>query len=134
MEKPKRLFFAVNEGRRVSCVNSLKQFVARKINRENSQQLIPLGTDKEKTRQSAVQGTDAEHQLFPVSGETASEDPLLGAGVLAAIIDSGTDYPYLYGEKVKACLRRGTRKLPGFSEYPNDRVGYGALCVRDSLP
>lgn len=41
---------------------------------------------------------------------------------------------YLYGEKVKAYLRRGARKLPGFSEYPNPQVGYGALCVRDSLP
>ena len=42
--------------------------------------------------------------------------------------------PYLYGEKVKAYLRRGARPLPGFTEYPNPQVGYGALCVRDSLP
>lgn len=42
--------------------------------------------------------------------------------------------PYLYGEKVKAYLRRGARELPGFTEYPNPQVGYGALCVRDSLP
>ena len=42
--------------------------------------------------------------------------------------------PYLYGEKVKAYLRRGARPLPGFTEYPNPRVGYGALCLRDSLP
>ena len=41
---------------------------------------------------------------------------------------------YLYGEKVKAYLRRGARELPGFTEYPNPQVGYGALCVRDSLP
>lgn len=41
---------------------------------------------------------------------------------------------YLYGEKVKAYLRRGARPLPGFTEYPNPQVGYGALCVRDSLP
>ncbi|MCD8364845.1 MAG: S8 family serine peptidase [Clostridiales bacterium] len=41
---------------------------------------------------------------------------------------------WLYGEKVKAYLRRGARPLPGFSAYPNDQVGYGALCVRDSLP
>ena len=33
--------------------------------------------------------------------------------------------PYLYGEKVKAYLRRGTKKLPGFTEYPNNQVGYG---------
>lgn len=41
---------------------------------------------------------------------------------------------YLYGEKVKAYFRRGARPLPGFTEYPNPQVGYGALCVRDSLP
>ena len=41
--------------------------------------------------------------------------------------------PYLYGEKVKAYLRRGARPLPGFTEYPNPQVGYGALCLRDSL-
>ena len=33
--------------------------------------------------------------------------------------------PYLYGEKVKAYLRRGAKELPGFEEYPNEEVGYG---------
>lgn len=42
--------------------------------------------------------------------------------------------PYLYGEKVKAYLRRGARPLPGFTQYPNPLVGYGALCVSESLP
>ena len=42
--------------------------------------------------------------------------------------------PYLYGEKVKAYLRSGAKELPGFSRYPNEQVGYGALCVRDSIP
>ncbi len=41
---------------------------------------------------------------------------------------------FLYGEKVKAYLQRGARPLPGFVEYPNNQVGYGALCVRDSVP
>lgn len=48
------------------------------------------------------------------------------------IVD-GND-PYLYGEKVKAYLRRGAKPLPGFGEYPNPQVGYGVLCVKDSLP
>jgi subtilisin family serine protease len=48
-------------------------------------------------------------------------------------IVNGND-PYLYGEKVKAYLRRGARPLPGFDVYPNPQVGYGALCVRESLP
>lgn len=42
--------------------------------------------------------------------------------------------PFLYGNKVKAYLRRGARELPGFSATPNFRVGYGALCVKDALP
>lgn len=42
--------------------------------------------------------------------------------------------PYLYGEKLKAALIRGTRTLPGFLEYPNSQVGWGALCVANSLP
>ena len=41
---------------------------------------------------------------------------------------------YLYGEKVKAYLRRGARQLPGHRKWPNAQLGYGALCVRDSLP
>ena len=56
------------------------------------------------------------------------------AGLLMewGIVD-GND-PYLYGEKVKAYLRRGARQMPGFEVFPNPQVGYGALCVEDSLP
>lgn len=41
---------------------------------------------------------------------------------------------YLYGEKLKSYLISGARQLPGFTEYPNPQVGYGALCLRDSIP
>ncbi len=41
---------------------------------------------------------------------------------------------YLYGEKVKAYLRAGAQPLRGEAVYPNDRVGYGKLCVAESLP
>lgn len=41
---------------------------------------------------------------------------------------------YLYGEKVRAYLRRGARPVRGETEYPNARVGYGAMCVENSLP
>ena len=41
---------------------------------------------------------------------------------------------YLYGEKIKAYLRRGARELPGFDEYPNEVTGYGTLCLEDSFP
>ena len=48
------------------------------------------------------------------------------------IVD-GND-PFLYGEKVKAYFQRGAREILGFEEYPNQVVGYGALCVEESLP
>lgn len=42
--------------------------------------------------------------------------------------------PYLYGEKLKAYFLKGARQLAGFDTWPNPTVGWGALCVRDSLP
>lgn len=41
--------------------------------------------------------------------------------------------PYLYGEKVKAYLRRGARRLSG-GVYPNPETGFGFLCLGDSFP
>lgn len=40
---------------------------------------------------------------------------------------------YMYGQKLKAFLTNGAKKLPGYTEFPNDMVGWGALCVEDSL-
>lgn len=48
-------------------------------------------------------------------------------------IVQGND-PFLYGEKVKAYLHAGARQLPGYDIWPNDQVGWGALCVSESLP
>lgn len=48
-------------------------------------------------------------------------------------IIKGND-PFLYGEKVKAYFIRGARQLPGFPGWPNPQMGYGALCLRASLP
>lgn len=42
--------------------------------------------------------------------------------------------PFLYGEKVKAYLHAGARQLPGYDIWPNDQVGWGALCLESSLP
>ena len=41
----------------------------------------------------------------------------------------GLDYAYLYGEKVKAFLRRGAGRLAGFREYPNSQVGDCGIIV-----
>lgn len=70
-----------------------------------------------------------------VSGTSFAAPFVTGSAALLmqwGIVD-GND-PYLYGEKVKAYLRRGARPLPGFTQYPNNQVGYGALCVRESIP
>lgn len=70
-----------------------------------------------------------------VSGTSFATPFVTGAAALLMEwgIVQGND-PFLYGEKVKAYLRRGARPLRGETEYPNAKVGYGALCVADSLP
>ncbi len=70
----------------------------------------------------------------PVTGTSFATPIASGAAALLMEwgIVRGND-PFLYGEKVKAYLRAGARPLRGESEYPNDRVGFGALCVSESL-
>lgn len=41
---------------------------------------------------------------------------------------------YLYGEKVKAYFVKGARRLRGYEEWPNPQLGWGALCLEESLP
>lgn len=48
-------------------------------------------------------------------------------------IVNGND-PFLYGEKAKAYLRRGAKPIAGTGNDPNPQTGFGALCLRDSLP
>lgn len=79
--------------------------------------------------------TTAEGGYTVVSG-TSFATPFVTGGAALLMewgIVNGED-PYLYGEKIKAYLQRGARELPGILQYPNEEVGYGALCVRDSIP
>ena len=71
----------------------------------------------------------------PVTGTSFAAPFVTGAAALLMQwgIVEGND-PYLYGEKVKAYLRRGAKPIRGETEYPNPRVGYGALCINESLP
>lgn len=59
------------------------------------------------------------------------------AGAAALLMEWGIlkeNDPFLYGEKVKAYLRRGAKRLPGYEEIPNERIGWGALCISESIP
>jgi len=70
----------------------------------------------------------------PMTGTSFAAPFVTGAAAMLMQwgIADGND-AFLYGEKVKAYLRRGARALPGFSQYPNNQVGYGALCASGAL-
>ncbi len=70
-----------------------------------------------------------------VSGTSFATPFVTGAAAMLMEwgIVQGND-PYLYGAKVKAYLRNGAREIRGEAVYPNARVGFGALCLENSLP
>lgn len=71
----------------------------------------------------------------PATGTSFATPFVTGAAALLMQwgITDGND-PFLYGEKAAAYLKKGARALPAFDEYPNSQIGWGTLCVRDSLP
>lgn len=82
-----------------------------------------------------VVAPDRDGGYSPVTGTSFATPFVTGAAALLMQwgIVLGND-PYLYGEKVKAYLRKGAKPIRGVREYPDVRVGYGALCVENSLP
>ena len=67
---------------------------------------------------------------------TSFSTPLV-AGSVAVLMEWGIireNDIYLYGEKVKAYLRRGAKEIRGIGEYPDNKVGWGALCLEESFP
>ncbi len=77
---------------------------------------------------------DGQGSYAVVSGTSFAAPFAAGSSALLMEwgIVQGND-PYLYGEKVKAYFIKGAKRLPGFTRYPNEMVGWGALCVEDSL-
>lgn len=78
---------------------------------------------------------DGRGSYAVVSGTSFAAPYVTGSSALLMEwgIVRGND-PYLYGEKVKAYFVKGAKGLPGFTRYPNEMVGWGALCVESSLP
>ena len=74
MEKPKHLFFTVNNGRSASCINSLQVGA-------NVPRLVFNGT------------ITPEQMAVPQVGQN-SRNHLTGRGVIVAVIDSGIDYAH----------------------------------------
>lgn len=77
--------------------------------------------------------TDGQYRSF--TGTSFATPIVTGSAALLLEwgIVRGND-PFLYGEKLKAFLRKGALPLLDGRMYPNIRTGYGALCVRESIP
>lgn len=70
-----------------------------------------------------------------VSGTSFAAPFVTGAAAMLmqwGIVEGNDDF--LYGEKVRAYLQRGAVRSGAKMTYPNAIVGYGALCVKNSLP
>lgn len=70
-----------------------------------------------------------------VSGTSFATPFVTGAAALLMQwgIVEGND-AYMFGEKVRASLIKGARKLPFQNQVPTAEAGWGALCVSASLP
>ena len=73
-----------------------------------------------------IMAPDRDGGYSPVTG-TSFAAPLV-TGAAALLMEWGIvreNDRYLYGEKVKAYLRKGAKRLSSEQVYPNPRLGYG---------
>lgn len=73
---------------------------------------------------------------YTVKTGTSMATPFV-SGAAALLMEWGIvrqNDPFLYGDKLKAYLRKGANPVAQFSTYPNEYAGYGELCIRESFP
>ena len=73
---------------------------------------------------------------YTVASGTSFAAPFVSAAAAILMQYGITDKNdvFLYGEKLKEYLIRGAKKLPGSDIVPNEKIGWGVLCVADALP
>lgn len=126
---PSTAYRAITVGAYNSRTNSYANFSGRGFTKDNGikPDLVAPGVDITTTAPGGGY-TSLTGTSFATPFVTGSVALLMEWGIVK------DNDPYLYGEKVKAYLIRGAKPLPGFVMYPNPQVGWGALCVRDSIP
>ena len=83
IEKPKSLYFQIENGRRVSCIDEVQA----------ASSFFSAGQDIGKESGEAGDGADMSQGMEQENKETRTDIfPLLGKGVLIGIVDSGIDY------------------------------------------
>ena len=121
----------------VAAYNSIYNSYADFSGRGSTNQSVVLGYFKPELAAPGVNimSTDTSGGYAQYTGTSFATPFVTGSAALMMEwgIIQGRD-PYLYSAKAKAYLLAGARRLPGFEIWPNNQVGWGALCLRDSIP
>ena len=127
---PSTATYAISVGAYNGLINSYANFSGRGFTRTNNlvkPDIVAPGVNLTST------ATGGGYNTFT---GTSFATPVV-SGSAALLMQWGIIYqndPFLYGEKLKAYLINGAKKLPEFNSYPNPEVGWGALCLKNSIP
>lgn len=121
---------AIAVGAYDSRLNSYANFSGRGYTRETNQVKPDLAAPGVN-----ILAPQSGSEYWTVTGTSFATPFVTGSAALMMEwgIIRGND-PYLYGEAIKANLRRGARQLPGIRQWPNSELGYGVLDLEASIP